>query len=60
MIIRPPCLSSQQKFNLSFKTLIDPATFAAVGITAGIQQIMNSYHQFGQGDVAPGERFGAA
>jgi hypothetical protein len=53
-------LSSQQKFNLSFKTLIDPATFAAVGITAGIQQIRNSYHQFGQGSVAYSERFGAA
>jgi hypothetical protein len=32
-------LSPQQKFRLSFNTLIDPATFAAVGITAGIQQI---------------------
>lgn len=53
-------LSTQQKFSLSFKTLIDPATFAAVGITSGIQQIRNSYHQFGQGSAAYGERFGAA
>jgi len=53
-------LSPQQKFSLSFKTLIDPATFAAVGITAGIQQIRNSYYQFGQGSEAYGERFGAA
>ena len=53
-------LSTQQKFSLSFKTLIDPATFAAVGITAGIQQIRNSYHQFGQGSEAYAERFGAA
>ena len=53
-------LSLQQKFNLSFKTLIDPATFAAVGITAGIQQIRNSYYQFGQGSEGYSKRFGAA
>jgi Carboxypeptidase regulatory-like domain len=52
-------LSPQQKFRLSFKTLIDPATFAAVGITAGIQQIRNSYWQFGQGSEAYSKRFGA-
>lgn len=53
-------LSLNQKFTLSFKTLIDPVTFAAVGITAGIQQIRNSYWQFGQGGAAFTERFGAA
>jgi hypothetical protein len=53
-------LSAKQKLDLSFKTLIDPATFAAVGITAGIQQSMNSYHQFGQGSAAYAKRFGAA
>jgi hypothetical protein len=46
-------LSPKQKLDLSLKTLIDPATFAAVGLTAGIQQSMNSYHQFGQGSEAP-------
>jgi len=53
-------LSPKQKLDLSFETLIAPATFAAVGITAGIQQSKNSYHQFGQGSEAYGERFGAA
>ena len=53
-------LSPQQKFNLTFKTLIDPATFAAAGITAGIQQSRNSYHQFGQGSEGYSKRFGAA
>jgi hypothetical protein len=53
-------LSAQQKFTLSFKTLVDPFTFAAVGITAGIQQVRNSYYQFGQGFEAYSERFGAA
>lgn len=53
-------LSPKQKLNLSYKMLIDPATFAAVGITAGIQQSRNSYHQFGQGSEGYGKRFGAA
>jgi hypothetical protein len=53
-------LSARQKLNLSFKTLIDPATFAAVGITAGIQQDRRSYYQFGQGSEGYAKRFGAA
>jgi Carboxypeptidase regulatory-like domain len=53
-------LSPKQKLNLSYKMLIDPATFAAVGITAGIQQGRNSYRQFGQGSEGYGKRFGAA
>src|SRR5579871_111237 len=53
-------LSPKQKFHLSFKLLVDPATFAAVGITAGIQQAKNSYHQFGQGSEGYGKRLGAA
>jgi hypothetical protein len=52
-------LSTRQKSILSFKTLIDPATFAAVGITAGIQQARNSYWQFGQGSEAYSKRFAA-
>lgn len=53
-------LSLSQKFHLSFNTLVDPATFAGVGITAGIQQIRNSYYQFGQGSLGFAQRFGAA
>jgi hypothetical protein len=53
-------LSPKQKLDLSFKTLIDPATFGAVGLTAGIQQIKNSYWQFGQGSEGYAKRFGAA
>jgi hypothetical protein len=56
----PAPLSPRQKFHLSFKMLIDPATFAGVGVTAGIQQGMNSYHQFGQGSEGFAKRFGAA
>jgi hypothetical protein len=53
-------LSAKEKFSLSFKTLIDPMTFAAVGITAGIQQSRRSYYQFGQGSEGYAKRFGAA
>ena len=56
----PAPLSSRQKLHLSLKTLIDPATFAGVGITAAIQQSKNSYYQFGQGSEGYAKRFGAA
>lgn len=56
----PAPLSPKQKFHLSLKTLVDPATIAAVGITAGIQQAENSYYQFGQGSEGYAKRFGAA
>jgi len=56
----PAPLSSKQKLHLGLRTLADPATFAASGITAGIQQSMNSYHQWGQGSQAYAKRFAAA
>ena len=56
----PAPLSSKQKLHLGLKTLLDPVTFTAVGITAGIQQKKNSYYQFGQGSEGFGKRFGAA
>jgi len=56
----PAPLSAKQKFHLGLRTLVDPTTFAAAGITAGIQQAKNSYHQWGQGSEAYGKRFAAA
>jgi Carboxypeptidase regulatory-like domain len=56
----PAPLSTKLKFDLTFKTLIDPMTFTAVGITAGIQQRMNSYYQFGQGSEGFAKRYAAA
>jgi Carboxypeptidase regulatory-like domain len=56
----PAPLSAKQKFHLSLRTMVDPTIFAAAGITAGIQQERNSYHQFGQGWGAYGDRFGMA
>ena len=56
----PAPLSPKQKFHLSLRTLIDPATIAATGITAGIQQERNSYWEWGQGAEGYAKRFGAA
>jgi hypothetical protein len=56
----PAPLRSKQKFHLGLRTLVDPTTFAAAGITAGIQQTRNSYWQYGQGTEGFAKRFGAA
>ena len=55
----PAPLSPKQKLHLGLKVLLDPATIAAVGITAGIQQKRNSYYQYGQGVKGFAKRFGA-
>ena len=55
----PAPLSPKQKLGLGLRTLLDPVTIGVVGVTAGIQQSMNSYHQFGQGAEGFGKRFGA-
>jgi len=56
----PAPLSSKQKFRLGLRTLVDPTTFAAAGITASIQQTRNSYWEYGQGTEGFAKRFGAA
>jgi hypothetical protein len=56
----PAPLSAKQKLQLGWRTIIDPTTFIVSGITAGIQQQQNSYHQFGQGAAGFAKRYGAA
>jgi Carboxypeptidase regulatory-like domain len=56
----PAPLNARQKFELSWKTSIDPVSFAAVGVIAGIQQANNSFPGFGEGAEGYGKRFGAA
>ena len=53
-------LSPRQKFNLAWKTMIDPVTFALTGATAGVQQAQNDFSGYGQGAVGYAKRFGAA
>jgi len=56
----PAPLSPKQKSRLALRLLVDPTTFAAAGIAAGIQQGKNSYHEWGQGAEGYAKRFVAA
>jgi len=52
-------LTSKQKFELAWKTTMDPVTFVIVGATAGIQQAQNNFSGYGQGAQGYGKRYGA-
>ena len=56
----PVPLNSRQKFQLAWKTMIDPVTFALTGATAGIQQAQNDFSGYGQGAAGYFKRFGAS
>ncbi|MCU1320486.1 MAG: hypothetical protein JWM43_135 [Acidobacteriaceae bacterium] len=58
--LRPLPLNSRQKFELAWKTSLDPTSFAAAGFISGIQQADNAYPSWGQGMEGYGKRFGAA
>ena len=55
----PAPLTTAQKLHLGVKTILDPTTFALAGVSAGIQQKMNSYRQYGQGTEGFAKRYGA-
>jgi hypothetical protein len=52
-------LTAAQKFQLGWKTIIDPVSLLGTGISAGIQQARNRYPEFGQGTEGYAKRFGA-
>ncbi len=52
-------LNSKQKFNLAWKTVVDPFTFVFVGGAAGVEQAQNHFREYGQGAEGYGKRFGA-
>jgi Carboxypeptidase regulatory-like domain len=52
-------LRPKQKFELAWKTTIDPVTFVLVGAVAGIQQSQNSFGGYGQGAEGYAKRYGA-
>lgn len=52
-------LNARQKFELSWKSSIDPVTVVAVAALAGVQQATNSFKGYGQGAQGYGKRFGA-
>jgi hypothetical protein len=53
-------LSSKQKFELAWKTTVDPITFGLNGAFAGIQQAHNDFKGYGQGSQGYAKRFGAS
>ncbi len=53
-------LSTKQKFNLAWKTTIDPVSFGLVGAIAGVQQANNTFPGYGQGAAGFGRRYGAS
>jgi Carboxypeptidase regulatory-like domain len=52
-------LNSKQKFELSWKTAVDPVTFAGTGIYAGIEQAGDRYPEYGQGVEGYAKRYAA-
>jgi hypothetical protein len=53
-------LAPRQKFELAWKTMIDPVTFGLTGAVAGVQQAQNDFSGYGQGAAGYAKRYGAA
>jgi hypothetical protein len=53
-------LSAKQKFEIAWKTSIDPVTFLLIGGIAGIQQAQNDFSGYGQGAQGYAKRYGAS
>jgi hypothetical protein len=53
-------LTTRQKFQLAWKTSIDPVSFAVNGIVAGVEQAQDDFGGYGQGAKGYAERYGAA
>ena len=52
-------LNSKQKFELAWRTTVDPVTLVLTGGVAGVQQARNDFSEFGQGAQGYGKRYGA-
>jgi len=53
-------LAPRQKFELAWKTIIDPVTFGLTGAVAGLEQADNYFSGYGQGAEGYAKRYGAA
>jgi hypothetical protein len=53
-------LNPKQKFELAWKTLTDPFSFAVIGAVAGVEQAQNRFAGYGQGAEGYGKRYGAS
>ena len=52
-------LTTRQKYQLAWRTEIDPVTWAMTGWVAGMEQADNTFAAYGQGAQGYGKRFGA-
>ena len=52
-------LNAKQKYELAWKSTLDPATFIITGAIAGVQQATNAYSGYGQGAQGYAKRYGA-
>jgi len=53
-------LTSKQKFELAWKTTLDPINFVIIGAIAGVQQAQNDFSGYGQGAQGYAKRYGAS
>ena len=53
-------LNPRQKFQLAWKSLVDPVTFGLTGAVAGLEQATNQFSGYGQGADGYAKRYGAA
>lgn len=53
-------LNPKQKFELAWKSTIDPINFGLTGAIAGIQQAANAFSGYGQGAQGYAKRYGAS
>lgn len=52
-------LTTKLKFQLAWKSTVDPVSFAIVGAVAGIEQAENAFSGYGQGAQGYAKRYGA-
>ena len=53
-------LNTRQKFELAWKTTVDPVSFGITAAIAGIEQADNAFGAYGQGAQGYAKRYGAA
>jgi hypothetical protein len=53
-------LNPKQKFELAWKSTVDPVNFAVTGAVAGFEQSQDEFNGYGQGAQGYGKRYGAA
>jgi hypothetical protein len=59
-VSNPVPLTSKQKFQLAWKSAIDPVSFGFTAGIAGIQQAQNHFSGYGQGAQGYAKRYGAS